>query len=95
KRESLARSGNGRANRVGVNFATRSSNQLVAELGAQTNAGANGNAITSGVLLGLPPSGVQNIDASDLVAQPSGAIAKLITSTHATAQVTGQGAIIT
>jgi len=46
-------------------------------------------------LLGLPPSGVQNIDASDLVAQPSGAIAKLITSTHATAQVTGQGAIIT
>ncbi|NCU86772.1 MAG: hypothetical protein EBV58_03055 [Actinobacteria bacterium] len=69
--------------------------QLVAELGVQTNADANGNAITSGVLLGLPPSGVQNIDARDLVAQPSGATAKLITSTHATAQVTAQGAIIT
>jgi len=69
--------------------------QVAVALGVQTNAGVSGNAITFGVSLDRPPSDAQNIDASDLVAQPSGAIAKLITSTHATAQVTGQGAIIT
>lgn len=67
------------ANRVGVNFATQSSNQLVVEPGVQTNADASGNAITFGVSLDRPPSDAQNIDASELVAQPSVATAKLIT----------------
>ncbi|NBY45787.1 MAG: hypothetical protein EBQ64_07520 [Acidimicrobiia bacterium] len=76
KNESLARSGNGRANRVGVNFATQLSSQHVVELGAQTSAHASGNAITSGVLLDRPPNDVQNIDASELAALPNVATAK-------------------
>ena len=83
------------ANRVGVNSATQSSNQLVVEPGAQTNADASGNAITSGVLPDQLPNGEQNIDASDLVAQLNVATAKSITSTPATAQATVQGVTIT
>ena len=83
------------ANRVGVNFATQSSNQLVVEPGVQTNADASGNAITYGGSLDRLPNDVQNIDASALVALPSVVTAKSITSTHETAQVTVRGVTIT
>ena len=80
-------------NPADVSCAINLLNQPAEKLGALTNVHASGKEITFGVSLDQQLSVEQNTTANNKVAQPSAAIAKLITSQRA--MVAGMGRAVT